>query len=278
MEALDKEIEKLKREKPVYKEILCFYQNLLRLFKEVKGKIKPSFEISEGDFNKRIDNGFPVYKWDEALYSEDELKKCLKIFLDFLPEDKTKKLNQISSIIERDNFTISPILKEFSTKNLTYFKQMEQFEEETVKLLEVFSYLVLKPIVEEELLKFQKKLEKIKWNEAFCPFCGFSPSYALIEQEEGFKYLNCSLCGHMWRFPRLLCINCKKELKEYFYDPDDQTCRIELCNECKNYIKVFDARGNIYGYPPLVKDLITLHMDVIAKEKGFTKESGSLFF
>lgn len=278
MELLDMEIERLKKEKPVYKDVLCFYQNLLRLFKAVKEKIKPSFHISEENLKKRLDNGLPVFQWDMTSYSEDDLKKCLRIVMELLPENRADKSGGILSSIENGKLKINEMLKEFTSKNLKYFEEMTQFDKETVKLLEIFSYILLKPVMEEELLHFQKKLENIKWNEAFCPFCGFLPSLAVIAGEEGHKFLDCSLCGHMWGFPRLLCISCKKEVKEYFYNPDDESCKVELCGECKNYTKVFDERNSAPLYPSLVKDLITLHMDVIAKEKGFSKESRSLFF
>jgi FdhE protein len=47
-------------------------------------------------------------------------------------------------------------------------------------------------------------------------------------------------------------------------------CRIDLCDSCRHYIKTIDVRA-LDAPDPCLEDLATLHLDVIAGEKGYSR-------
>lgn len=106
-----------------------------------------------------------------------------------------------------------------------------------------------------------------------CGLCGSSPGLATLEQEEGQRFLFCSLCGNRYGFRRLACPHCgERELEALTYvHLDDSDPRwIETCNTCNRYIKTIDTRKLPAGRPLIlvVEEAATLHLDLLAEREG----------
>ncbi len=92
------------------------------------------------------------------------------------------------------------------------------------------------------------------------------------KEPDGHRFLRCGACGHEWAYPRLACASCEESGKdniEVIYAGDDLGRRLYLCNVCRHYLKVSDERllgGPVYL--PL-EDIATLHLDELARERGF---------
>jgi FdhE protein len=71
--------------------------------------------------------------------------------------------------------------------------------------------------------------------------------------------VSCAVCGE--RNPDAL---------QYFHDEGDAACRIDLCDSCRHYIKTIDVRP-LEAPDPVLEDLATLHLDVVASEKGYSR-------
>ena len=52
-----------------------------------------------------------------------------------------------------------------------------------------------------------------------------------------------------------------------FHGEGDEAHRIDLCDKCHQYIKTIDFR-KIEESDPVLEDLATLHLDVLATQKG----------
>ncbi|NIS62640.1 MAG: formate dehydrogenase accessory protein FdhE, partial [Proteobacteria bacterium] len=69
------------------------------------------------------------------------------------------------------------------------------------------------------------------------------------------------------------CENTDHQTLRYFYTEREKAYRIDICDKCKRYIKTVDARqlaGEIF-LP--VEDIGTLHLDILAADKGFRRET-----
>lgn len=109
-----------------------------------------------------------------------------------------------------------------------------------------------------------------------CPACGGRPLMGKHAEPDGHRYLRCVLCGHEWAYPRMACPACgdpDQTKMESFFVTGDEGHRVYLCATCKRYTKVSDERllgGRVYL--PL-EDMVTLHLDDLARERGYTPVS-----
>lgn len=109
-----------------------------------------------------------------------------------------------------------------------------------------------------------------------CPCCGEPVRLAVLDGK-GKKMLTCPRCEAKWNLKRLQCSFCGTEENkklQYYAVENDATAQIEVCEECNNYIKVIDTRKHFKKQTPFLLDVSSIHLDIIAQEKGFgiTKE------
>ncbi len=115
-------------------------------------------------------------------------------------------------------------------------------------------------------------LEGIPWRRTYCPVCGSSPSLLLLKEKEGKRFGACSWCEHQWLMNRIECPYCENQVQEslgYFSIEDDEVYRIEYCDVCKHYYKTMDCRPLEAEPLTFLEELTTLHLDMIAKKKGY---------
>jgi formate dehydrogenase accessory protein FdhE len=131
----------------------------------------------------------------------------------------------------------------------------------------------IRPSIEAGMGQLLSKLEPETWRKSHCPVCGSLPSLNLLKGEGGKRYSLCSYCGYQWRIDRLSCSVCdNKEQKflKYFYGEGEESYRIDLCDKCHHYIKTIDVR-DLEESDPSLEDLATLHLDVVAAQKGYER-------
>ena len=139
-------------------------------------------------------------------------------------------------------------------------------------------FFVLRNLFKVCLTPFQETLPEeteVLWNKGACPVCGFSPDMGVLLGKEGKLYLHCALCGHEWPFRKMACPFCDNDLQKelnYLEVEGDTRYKIHLCHLCRRYLKVLDARDFEENRPLFMdlEDLISLHLDVIADQKGFS--------
>jgi len=76
--------------------------------------------------------------------------------------------------------------------------------------------------------------------------------------------LSCAVCG-----------NKEQGSLKYFYGEGEEACRVDLCDNCHHYTKTIDCR-TLEAPDPCLEDLATLHLDVLAVQKGIRDLSQSL--
>lgn len=123
--------------------------------------------------------------------------------------------------------------------------------------------------------------QEYKWLKNYCPVCGHLPVMGQLVQVEIGKgrerELVCGCCQMRWNYRRIGCPYCgnedQKTLKiiELEEVPD---LRIDTCEKCKGYIKIYTGEGN---EEVLLADWSTLHLDVIGHNKGFKRMDSEIY-
>jgi FdhE protein len=138
----------------------------------------------------------------------------------------------------------------------------------------VLSFLVLNstiPSIEAGMEQLRGELDLESWRKGHCPVCGSLPALSLLKGEGGMRYSLCSYCGCQWRVDRLSCSVCGNKEQgalQYFCGEGEEAHRIDLCDVCHHYIKTIDYRS-LEESDPSLEDLATLHLDVLAAQKGY---------
>lgn len=139
------------------------------------------------------------------------------------------------------------------------------------KVLAFITYNSIKPSLTtcaEQLASYLGK--DTEWGKGYCPICGSSPGLSVF-QGEGERFLICSFCWHKWSAKRIYCPFCDNrntETLQYFFSEDEEEYRVDICDQCKTYIKTLDTRKTErLIYLPL-EQVATLHLDMKAQESG----------
>lgn len=105
-----------------------------------------------------------------------------------------------------------------------------------------------------------------------CPACGEPPRLAIVGKN-GSKELVCPRCHYTWNSKKIGCSHCQNDDHEtlIILKPEGQeTEQIVACNRCKNYTKIIDTRVSLERVAPEILDLMTIHLDYIAQEEGYS--------
>jgi FdhE protein len=134
-----------------------------------------------------------------------------------------------------------------------------------------------RPFIEAQAAVLLKKMTLLPdaWSKKECPLCGSMAHIAVFEGESGQRRLECSFCGCVWAWKRLACAYCGNEdtdtLSYFKSEEGDEAYRVDLCDQCSHYIKTVDSRALNYEPDLWLEDLVTLHFDMLALERGYTR-------
>ncbi len=116
------------------------------------------------------------------------------------------------------------------------------------------------------------------WNRAACFVCGAPATLAELQENNQVKHLRCGSCGADWQCRRLQCVQCGNEdhqtLHCLYADNDRQRMHVEVCDKCRSYLKVISSFTPAPAAMLPAEDLATLHLDYIARERGYGKAGG----
>jgi FdhE protein len=117
-----------------------------------------------------------------------------------------------------------------------------------------------------------------QWLRRYCPTCGSLPAMAqLVGDESGRqRLLSCGRCGTRWQFKRTCCPFCEADVQrlESVLVEGEAGLRIDHCASCRGYIKTYDGHGD---ESLLMADWSSLHLDVIASDRGLKRLAASLY-
>ncbi|HZZ83159.1 MAG TPA: formate dehydrogenase accessory protein FdhE [Anaeromyxobacteraceae bacterium] len=117
------------------------------------------------------------------------------------------------------------------------------------------------------------------WGHGHCPTCGALPVTAWLTPGDDVRErrLACGCCGTRWAFQRVGCAFCGNADPAHLsilVPEGEGGVRLDLCDGCKGYLKTFAGEGD----PSLLlADWTTLHLDVLARERGYQRKGSSLY-
>lgn len=110
------------------------------------------------------------------------------------------------------------------------------------------------------------------WGHGYCPYCGSWPS--MVEQVGDQRLLRCSFCAFAWELPEPGCIYCHKQgdaFSQITPDPSKPHRTVDLCGDCRLYIKSIEVSGLSVFPLLLIVDMDTMDLDLAAMERKFKR-------
>lgn len=265
-----KTIEDYKTHNPHYEELLDILGDILILREEYKSGMKDVFpSVNEGLISFKVEGGLPLIDFSAGGL---DLSKPKEYFLALLNIAEKRAPGETIDLVER----IKNGSLDYEKLVLGSFYMHEDehdlnIEEAYFDLIELFLEESLRPALEILALKYADTINRFGWSQGYCPICGREPKIGQIRTEEG-RFLFCNQCGFEWLFLRIRCPFCSNEEQQslaYFTVEDNEQYRVDVCNECKRYIKIVDFRESRREPNLDVEDIATLHLDILANEEGY---------
>lgn len=195
-----------------------------------------------------------------------------------------------------ENLTSTPLPEEFadqcrdllnqlrSEKNAPrlaagWLLEREDFEPAHSGLLRYLGWtalaLHLRPLVD----AFSSWRDEEHWLRGYCPTCGSRPAMAqLVGVDPGrLRFLSCGCCSTRWRYRRIGCPFCETPENHRLSAltiEGEKYLRIDYCQSCRAYLKTYDGAGS---EPLFLADWTSLHLDVIARDRGLKRQANSLY-
>lgn len=191
---------------------------------------------------------------------QPELVQEITQIIDALPTEPSEKKLFVSHAIIPGN-------------NLSHYLKQESS-------LDIFDFLrnySVKPFMREYGKNMSPLYDLEKWLKGYCPVCGSNPNMAILEKEEGKRYLSCGWCETRWRFQRLGCPYCSNNESQYFTVEGISKYRVYFCDNCRGYIKTIvekdagDEEINLFW-----EDINSIQLDFLAMREGYFNQKSNL--
>ncbi|HLF03009.1 MAG TPA: formate dehydrogenase accessory protein FdhE [Anaerolineales bacterium] len=184
-------------------------------------------------------------------------------------------VGQIRQAVEQEDLDLSAVWSALAAGEWPRVELTANGLQLDPELLRMLAQNSLKPALRAWAQGLQQTVDLDRWKRGQCPMCGGPPAYSEIQGKEGARRLRCTMCGAGWLYPRLQCAFCAtKDYKLLGYlsvAGEEEKYRLQTCDACRGYVKV------VVTYDPTpvdllpVEDLATLHLDLIAAEREFTR-------
>jgi len=278
-----KRIDAIEKRRPSHKEILEFFKDIIKQ----QYKIKPLIKVEPVDINEetarhQMREGFPLIDKNEIKLDMDSATALFKNICMVL-QRKNKKIapvtKRIKQAIRKKEIDLQELFKKIAAGDKEYLDSIGEKIELEKWLLLFLAKSSINPVLEAYADKLKGYVEQDSWWRNYCPVCGSEPMMAELRMDAGERFLQCSSCGFQWRFKRLTCPFCgnadNKKLRHFYIEKEGKAHRVDVCEECKKYIKTIDLRELREEVAPIVEDIGTLHLDIIAQKEGYKRGTAS---
>ena len=118
-----------------------------------------------------------------------------------------------------------------------------------------------------------------RWMNGECPTCGALPPLNQLggPEDAPWRKLACGCCGTSWKFRRSGCPFCGNDALDRLGALEiegEPRVRIDSCESCQGYLKTYLGQGEERVF---LADWTTLHLDVLARERGLKRVGMSLY-
>ena len=277
--AVEKAVAQLTAERPAYASILGFYGPVFTAQIKAASHTSPaSIAVDESILKMKIKEGFSLIAPADFTIDFPAAEKLLADVCS-IAAVSGKKLSGAGKELALA-MAAGESLEDLFHDVLDNKGRLDAMAEKSnvpADMLSLLLYLSIKPSIEFGSRQLAESLEENANGHGSCPICGSAPIIGELDAD-GRLWVHCSLCGHRWPVERMVCLFCQNRDSaslEYQYRENEPEYRLYLCNACRHYLKVVDTRKLDRIFFPPLEQAVSLHLDLMASEKGFAHVMGA---
>jgi LSD1 subclass zinc finger protein len=253
-------------------ELLEFYYDLYEVQFDAKTRVPPVDVRDELATRWRLEGGIPQLTFKqlglEPVPFQELVAEILDVLLRHNPGWRLDRENMDSEMLVR------AAQQAFETWDTLTALEAGTGEEWATTGTESVPYslavsFALAPYLQRAAEVILPQLNVSLWSGQHCLVCGGSPNFALLESTRGARQLMCSRCNAIWNYRRVGCPFCGSGEKQTYYPSPDGVYRLYVCPVCNRYLKTMDLREVSRPVYPVVERLLTIGMDLAARQQGF---------
>ena len=281
LEQKKKLIELLKGKNPSYTEILGFYEKVIEAQDAEKAAVSvATLHLHNNLKSLQTSEGFPLIDRKDFIL---DIPSGVLLFesLCRISRNANEKMRENIQAIEEASAINALNLRELLRRHSdeSYLNNIaEEFTIDRAILLFLVNASI-QPSLNENAEQLKDQVDLKNWLKGYCPVCGSSPQISELK-DEGRRFFLCSFCRFQWPSERLKCPYCENadhEKLQYLYEEGQEAYRVDVCDNCKQYIKTVDARKLDYEPDLPLEDIMTIHLDILASEKGYKRPVPNLW-
>jgi FdhE protein len=268
LEALQGQADK----RPELAETIRLHRELLKA--QARAHVTPSAPAVSGEEARaRLQQGHPLFSPDSLTVDGESLAVLCDQICGIVAEhrpDLAEMVTRIRAWLDEKRGEIEALARE-------YLREGRVTEGEGAgldgKLLAFIFNNALRPFLRAQAEALAGSVEDSAWYRRQCPICGGEPDLAALERESGRRRLLCSRCDSEWTFQRIGCPFCGNDNPRQlaYYPSDDEVYRLNVCEQCRRYLKTIDLR-KVAGERLLPAErILTVGMDVAALDAGYAE-------
>jgi FdhE protein len=260
------------------------YLNLCQEMNKVKSafraKHQKNIEIVETEIQKQKNENKPLLDTQKLKIEEELLDRLYQDFSPILATYEVFDQEEIKKFSNnKENLNLSELTRIVISGDWQSFKSLSIQYQLGTELLLFIGLILGQAVLELYAEKLKPKVDQENWLKGNCPVCGNFPAMEKLRREDGKKILWCGFCGTEWHYKRIMCPFCGNEdhnrLKYFFTEgdssPKKDPFRVDVCDQCKRYIKTIDERKMPENEMPdfFLDNIKTLYLDVLAQRDGY---------
>jgi FdhE protein len=260
---------------PVYEKLLNFYEKIVTEQKVIGSSLVIKTPSVNPDLKLlQMKEGFPLLEKQDFILDIPSSIHLFELICNIARNENEKLKENIQAIEEAKGINalnLKDLLKRFYDDSFIE-KVAGEFNIDTV-ILKFLIFESVQPSLAANIENIGNRIDLKNWLKGYCPVCGSSPQISLLK-DDGQRFCLCSFCGFEWPSERLKCPFCENtdhNKLHYFYAEGQEARRVDLCDNCHQYIKTVDARKLDYEPDLSIEDIVTIHLDILASEKGFKR-------
>ncbi len=269
----------LAQSSPDLKQAARVYESILPLLRDADLHVT-SIAMTQGEARAKLERGAPLLR-DENLTLDEQAARALMIQLARAFEslrtsdERTAAARQIRLALEQGKLEMNALLPHVIAGDSAHIASLAERLQLDPGLLWTLAQNSVKPALRDWAKQLSPLVHDFKWSKGYCFICGTAASLGEFQGNDSAKHLRCGLCGADWSFNRLQCMYCGNDNHNtlgYLY-PEEQRekLRVQVCENCKGYLKIFNAFDPTPAEMLAVEDLATLHLDFIAQKHGYAR-------
>jgi len=282
VEKIKRRVETLVKARPSHKDVLEFFKDVVVEQYTIRSKVRTApVEIDEEYFKTKVMEGLPLIEKRAITLDLPSAKRLFKRLCNIMSHNKkvSQDIEQITQAFKKKEIDLIELFKQIDSNNNAYITTLSKKLGVRENILSFLARESIKPIFEAYARELGSRVDQERWWRGYCPICGSEPFIAEFK-EEGARFLVCSSCSYEWRFNRLKCPFCENDnhekLRHFYAEKEGKAYRVDVCDNCKRYIKTIETNEPGAEVIPIIEDAGTLFLDVLAQNEGFTKEGTTL--